>query len=144
MTSPQTPNANGMTYVDFDHHDEETLALCCQRVSDDLSDRFAELLLVGEQFCGTAINVPGGRSELDAQLFGTASKHHYDAPTTASKNFHAQRNADFTEKFNASAAKKRLDMSVLDSAPRHGLGRTEGSARSPEDLRMEFNKFKDL
>jgi hypothetical protein len=45
-------------YTEFDSQDEETLALCVQRVAEDLGDRFAELLLVGDQFCGSAVLVP--------------------------------------------------------------------------------------
>lgn len=57
-TEPIPADRKNAVFVEFDSHDEETLALCVQRVSDDLGDRFAELLLVGDQFCGSAVLIP--------------------------------------------------------------------------------------
>ena len=39
----------------FDSNDEETLLLCTQRVADDLSSRFKELLSAAAKFVGSAI-----------------------------------------------------------------------------------------
>lgn len=72
-------NKIDINYEDFDSHDEETLALCVQRVADDLSDRFAELLLVGDQFCGSAILVPVGK------IVSTDTIRRFDDPTALSR-----------------------------------------------------------
>ena len=95
-------------YVPFDSHDEETLALCVQRVADDLGklmfvcvyvsvgvwviilvyvtgDRFAELLLVGDQFCGSAILIPSGNYK-EKEPVGVDRLRRFDDPTFSSRN----------------------------------------------------------
>lgn len=64
-------------FVEFDQQDEETLALCVQRVSEDLGDRFAELLLVGDQFCGSAVLIPSQQKYIQPKVS-------FDDPTASS------------------------------------------------------------
>lgn len=81
-----TTPGSASRYIAFDAQDEETVALCVQRVADDLSDRFAELLLVGEHFCGCAILVRSDTVQNHEQnIFGTAPAKRYLGSTAASK-----------------------------------------------------------
>lgn len=43
----------------FDENDEDALAACVQRVSDDLSSRFKDLMFAAEKFAGNSIFVGG-------------------------------------------------------------------------------------
>lgn len=60
----------------FDASDEDLLAKCVQRVSDDLNSRFKELLKAAEKFVGNAIFI--------GEKGGKLNSHRFDAETVAS------------------------------------------------------------
>jgi hypothetical protein len=60
----------------FDDNDEDVLAACVQRVSDDLSTRFKDLMFAAEKFAGNSIFV-GGK---DGENF-SSSPSRIDRPT---------------------------------------------------------------
>lgn len=100
-------------YVSFNSHDEDTLALCVQRVADDLGDRFAELLHVGDQFCGSAIHVPSGGPDMEPgeSLFKAAkAKKIYEKGTFASRNYQIQTDEEFSAKLGAIDFQHSLDI----------------------------------
>ena len=106
-------------YIPFNSHDEDTLALCVQRVADDLGDRFAELLHVGDQFCGSAIHIPNGGPDKeygDVLYRGDKPKKIYEKSTFNSKNYQMQTDEEFSNKLGAINMNHSLDLG-LGAAP---------------------------
>lgn len=83
----------------FDAHDEDILAMCAQKVADDLADRFIELLQVGDQMCGSAIFVPGTTDSISSERRGR-----FGDPTNASMSY-AESTANAFEFLNSADRK---------------------------------------
>lgn len=65
----------------FDENDEETLAVCVQRIADDLNARFKELLHAAEKFAGNTVFIGEKGGHLSSPNKNTLMK-----PTAASRN----------------------------------------------------------
>jgi len=72
--------SNTTSGAPFDQMDEENLALCVQRIADDLSSKFRELLSIADSVIGTSIFV----GEKGGDASSRTQEHRLDQPTAAS------------------------------------------------------------